>query len=67
MDGIFSVKSDVFGYGVLGLEIISGKKNKATYHVEPQLNLLSYVSNKTNHFFHMLCSDAQWLIEIFQA
>ncbi|ONK65644.1 uncharacterized protein A4U43_C07F39190 [Asparagus officinalis] len=42
MDGIFSVKSDVFSFGVLILEIISGKKNKATYYAEPQLNLLSY-------------------------
>lgn len=27
MKGIFSVKSDVFSFGVLMLEIISGKKN----------------------------------------
>ncbi|CAJ2648394.1 unnamed protein product [Trifolium pratense] len=31
--GLFSIKSDVFSFGVLLLEIISGKKNRAlTYH-----------------------------------
>ncbi|KAJ0983620.1 hypothetical protein J5N97_011875 [Dioscorea zingiberensis] len=40
MDGIFSVKSDVFSFGVLVLEIISGKKNRGIYLSDPKLNLL---------------------------
>ncbi|XP_054787220.1 cysteine-rich receptor-like protein kinase 44 isoform X1 [Prosopis cineraria] len=32
--GQFSMKSDVFSFGVLVLEIISGKKNSATFHGE---------------------------------
>ncbi|KAL8512887.1 hypothetical protein ACS0TY_019148 [Phlomoides rotata] len=28
VDGLFSVKSDVFSFGVLVLEIVSGKKNR---------------------------------------
>ncbi|KAG4957623.1 hypothetical protein JHK85_044003 [Glycine max] len=31
MEGLFSVKSDVFSYGVLVLEIICGKKNSGFY------------------------------------
>jgi hypothetical protein len=31
VDGIFSIKSDVFSFGVVVLEIISGKKNTGFY------------------------------------
>lgn len=43
-DGYFSVKSDVFSFGVLLLEIISGKKNNASYCLDRLLNLVGYVS-----------------------
>ncbi|KQK14050.1 receptor-like serine/threonine-protein kinase SD1-8 [Brachypodium distachyon] len=42
MDGVFSTKSDVFSFGVLVLEIVSGKKNRGFYHSELDLNLLRY-------------------------
>ncbi|XP_022139898.1 receptor-like serine/threonine-protein kinase SD1-8 isoform X1 [Momordica charantia] len=42
IDGYFSVKSDVFSFGVMVLEIISGKKNKGFFHPEHQLNLLGH-------------------------
>ncbi|KAJ6831533.1 receptor-like serine/threonine-protein kinase SD1-8 [Iris pallida] len=42
MEGIFSLKSDVFSYGVLVLEIISGKKNRGAYAFSPYLNLVSH-------------------------
>ncbi|KAK1436578.1 hypothetical protein QVD17_02359 [Tagetes erecta] len=40
IDGIISTKIDVFGFGVLLLEIISSKMNHGTYDVEHPLNLL---------------------------
>lgn len=43
MDGLFSVKSDVFSFGVLLLEIVSGKKNIGFYHSDSELNLLGHV------------------------
>ncbi|KAK1280708.1 G-type lectin S-receptor-like serine/threonine-protein kinase [Acorus gramineus] len=46
MDGVFSVKSDVFSFGVLVLEIVSGKKNRGVYQSEIHLNLLAHVSVK---------------------
>ncbi|KAK7252218.1 hypothetical protein RIF29_36019 [Crotalaria pallida] len=42
MDGIFSMKSDVFSFGVLVLEIISGKKNRGFYYANKELNLLGH-------------------------
>ncbi|KAK6124445.1 hypothetical protein DH2020_041822 [Rehmannia glutinosa] len=42
MDGLFSVKSDVFSFGVLVLEIVSGTKNRGFYQTNNQLNLLAY-------------------------
>ncbi|KAH0654665.1 hypothetical protein KY290_030879 [Solanum tuberosum] len=39
-DGLFSIKSDVFSFGVVILEIISGRKNTGFYQSEEALNLL---------------------------
>ncbi|XP_038981774.1 G-type lectin S-receptor-like serine/threonine-protein kinase At4g27290 isoform X4 [Phoenix dactylifera] len=42
MDGVFSVKFDVFSFGVLVLEIISGKKNRGVSISEYEGNLLAH-------------------------
>ncbi|CAI9763347.1 unnamed protein product [Fraxinus pennsylvanica] len=42
MHGQFSIKSDVFSFGVLVLEIISGKKNSSFYQTDGAEDLLSY-------------------------
>ena len=44
MDGVFSVKSDVFSFGVIMLEIIAGKRNRGVYSYSGHLNLLAHVS-----------------------
>lgn len=41
--GNFSIKSDVFSFGVLMLEIISGKKNSVCYQNEVDFSLLEQV------------------------
>ncbi|KAJ4843020.1 hypothetical protein Tsubulata_005406 [Turnera subulata] len=42
MDGLYSIKSDVFSFGVLVLEIVSGKRNRGFHHPEHHLNLLGH-------------------------
>ena len=44
MHGNFSVKSDVFSFGVLVLEIISGQKNSCFRNGENVEDLISFVS-----------------------
>ncbi|XP_044354209.1 cysteine-rich receptor-like protein kinase 10 [Triticum aestivum] len=41
-EGIYSIKSDVFSFGVLLLEILSGKRNSGFYQYGDFLNLLGY-------------------------
>ncbi|KAM7492641.1 hypothetical protein LguiA_035562 [Lonicera macranthoides] len=40
--GHFSIKSDVFSFGVMVLEIVSGKQNRGFCHPEHSLNLLGH-------------------------
>lgn len=59
MEGLFSMKSDVFSFGVLLLEIISGKKN-GRFYLEGH-SLLSYVSKNIELLtFSHLSSLHQW-------
>jgi serine/threonine protein kinase len=51
MHGQYSVKSDVFSFGVLILEIVSGKRNKGFCHPDHQLNLLGHVSLKIDKYY----------------
>ncbi|XVF77698.1 hypothetical protein PTKIN_Ptkin14bG0067900 [Pterospermum kingtungense] len=40
IDGLFSIKSDVFSFGILLLEIISGRKNRGFFHPNHRGNLI---------------------------
>lgn len=51
LDGYFSVKSDVFSFGVVVLEILSGKRNTGFYRADQELSLLGYVSIQSYHVF----------------
>ncbi|XP_022862105.1 G-type lectin S-receptor-like serine/threonine-protein kinase At4g27290 isoform X2 [Olea europaea var. sylvestris] len=42
IDGMFSIKSDVFSFGVLVLEIVSGKRNRGFSHRDHHHSLLGH-------------------------
>ena len=42
--GVFSTKIDIFSFGVLLIEILSGKKNNGRFDLDRPLNLVGYVS-----------------------
>ncbi|GKD34737.1 G-type lectin S-receptor-like serine/threonine-protein kinase, partial [Tanacetum coccineum] len=42
MEGTFSIKSDIFSFGVLILEIISGRRNSSFIHLDRTFNLIEY-------------------------
>ncbi|KAK6946804.1 Serine-threonine/tyrosine-protein kinase, catalytic domain [Dillenia turbinata] len=48
IDGLFSIKSDAFSFGVLLLEIISGKRNRGFSHPHHDLSLLGHAWNLFN-------------------
>jgi serine/threonine protein kinase len=56
-EGIYSIKSDVFSFGVLLLEILSGKRNSGFHQYGDFLNLLGYVSTfpKLCHMKVLFC------------
>jgi predicted permease len=56
MEGLFSIKSDIFSFGVILLEIISGKKNSGFYLTKHAQTLLAYVC-----FFCLLYIYIYWV------
>jgi serine/threonine protein kinase len=52
MHGQFSVKSDVFSFGILVLEIVSGSKNSG---IRAEENM-EYLSSFVSHIFHVIIS-----------
>ena len=46
IDDLFSIKSDVFNFGILLLETISAKKNQGSFHLDHSPNLVGHVSSQ---------------------
>ncbi|KAM5586774.1 hypothetical protein ABKV19_005614, partial [Rosa sericea] len=42
MEGAFSIKSDIYSFGVMMLEIVSGRKNNSFYNDDRVLNIVGY-------------------------
>ena len=55
--GIFSTKSDVFSFGTLVLEIVSGKKSRGFHYENHGLTLIGHVSCQ-KHSLLSLCPSS---------
>lgn len=60
--GYLSVKTDVFSFGILLLEIVSGRKNHDKLLGAEKADLLNYVSiNKFSILFHIFLNERELL------
>jgi hypothetical protein len=60
--GSFSIKSDVFSFGVVVLEIISGRKNHGFRDPLHRLNLLGHVSFDVYMFLYLATHCIYFLV-----
>ncbi|XP_071934955.1 G-type lectin S-receptor-like serine/threonine-protein kinase At4g27290 isoform X1 [Coffea arabica] len=68
-NGLYSMKSDVFSFGVLLLEIISGRRNRDFYRPDHNLNLLGHAWNiwsegKACHLIDELMEESFNIVEV---
>ncbi|XP_020534509.1 G-type lectin S-receptor-like serine/threonine-protein kinase At4g27290 isoform X2 [Jatropha curcas] len=59
IDGRYSMKSDIFSFGVMVLEIVSGKRNRGFYHPEHNGNLLghAWTLHKEGRTFELIAAS----------
>ncbi|CAA3027856.1 G-type lectin S-receptor-like serine threonine-kinase At4g27290 isoform X1 [Olea europaea subsp. europaea] len=72
VEGIYSLKSDVFSFGVLVLEIVSGKKNWGFSHSDHHLNLLGhawilYKEGRSKELVDICPTDSEYLNEVLRS
>ncbi|KAJ0733762.1 putative protein kinase RLK-Pelle-DLSV family [Helianthus annuus] len=56
LDGLFSTNSDVLSFGVLVLEIVSGKRNRGFIDPENEENLIGHVCSLLHFQFSFQCT-----------
>ncbi|KAL8512892.1 hypothetical protein ACS0TY_019153 [Phlomoides rotata] len=72
VEGLFSVKSDVFSFGVLVLEIVSGEKNRGFMNQDHRLNLLGhawmlYKEERSEEVVDSCLRNSKYLPEILRS
>ncbi|CAN1239380.1 G-type lectin S-receptor-like serine/threonine-protein kinase At4g27290, partial [Linum grandiflorum] len=74
-DGKYSMKSDIFSFGVLVLEIVSGKRNRGFHHPSNDLNLVGHawtlwkegsVLETVDECLRESCKDSQAIVRYIQ-
>ncbi|XP_022877618.1 G-type lectin S-receptor-like serine/threonine-protein kinase At4g27290 isoform X1 [Olea europaea var. sylvestris] len=72
VDGLFSLKSDVFSFGVLVLEIVSGRKNWGFSHSDHRFNLLGhawilYKEGRSQEVVGTCSDDSEYFNEVLRS
>ncbi|GJU93629.1 G-type lectin S-receptor-like serine/threonine-protein kinase [Tanacetum coccineum] len=72
LDGLFSTKSDVFSFGVLVLEIVSGRRNRGFVHIEHNNNLIGHAwrmhsEGRSIELLDKTCSESSNASEILRS
>ena len=57
LHGLFSTKVDVFSYGVLALEIVTGRSSSSFYDSDCAEDFLSYVSMASSLLIELYVSE----------
>ncbi|XP_010644307.1 G-type lectin S-receptor-like serine/threonine-protein kinase At4g27290 isoform X2 [Vitis vinifera] len=71
-EGLYSTKSDVFSFGVLVLEIVSGKRNRGFNHPDHDLNLLGhawtlFMEDRSSEFIDASMGNSCILSEVLRS
>ncbi|KAL6313951.1 hypothetical protein AAG906_011681 [Vitis piasezkii] len=71
-EGLYSTKSDVFSFGVLVLEIVSGKRNRGFNHPDHDLNLLGhawtlFMEDRSSEFIDASMGNSYTLSEVLRS
>jgi len=64
LNGIVSTRMDVFSFGVLMLEIISGKRNSSNFDSDHPINLIGYVSSISSCQMSCVCTNYDQVLTI---
>ncbi|CAL5341850.1 unnamed protein product [Camellia sinensis] len=72
VDGLFSIKSDVFSFGVMVLEIVCGTRNRGIVHPDHHFNLLGhawrlYEESKSMELVDGFVRDSYCLAEVLRS
>ncbi|CAL5390605.1 unnamed protein product [Camellia sinensis] len=59
IERLFSIKSDIFSFSVLVLEVVSGKRNKGFCHPNRHLNLLAWRLYKAGKTVELIDASIQ--------
>jgi serine/threonine protein kinase len=65
MHGMYSEKLDVYSFGIMVLEIVTGRKNSSFSNNQLAVNLITHVSSLLLSILHYIFGRNKWIGKIF--